>query len=456
MSEQTLIPGANAALTTTNITVRIDSDTALDTAVWRLAANGKVRGDGDMIFYNQPTSDDGSVHYLGAHRYRLDLARQPEDIHYITIACTANLPLAQYRQLALYVDDGDRVLHCPVALDGRRETALILGVCYRRDGIWKFRFVAQGFHGGLRPLCEHFGIEVADDTPAKTTAPATKQPERQPPPAAKSPDDKPAKPQKTPPQNPLHGTDWSESNRLASAEQHQPLADWLAAKNISPQFNHAAVDMRGYYDEAAALLGKHYPLLKELLGQMNWAYRHRHHGIKHDLKKYPPADAQRLQNLCRTLYQNTLLARCHYHKGDKSLHIQLQQAQPVRQFFGGGWLEWFALGELLQLAAKRGADYRFSCARNITITTGADEKHELDVMYLPLDKTPLVIECKSGEYRGALDKHLTLCKRLGLPASHYLILATDLDTAQAKALGAMYPLTFVTPHTLRAHCQPLL
>ena len=448
--KQTLIPGANAALTTTNITVRIDSDTALDTAIWRLAADGKVRGDGDMIFYNQPTSDDGSVHYHGDH-YRLDLARQPEDIQYITIACTANLPLAQYRRLALYVDDGDRVLHCPVTLDGRRETALILGVCYRRDGIWKFRFVAQGFHGGLRPLCEHFGIEVADDTPAEATAPATKQPECQPPPAA----NRPTKP-KAPPQNPLHGTDWSESNRLASAEQHQPLADWLAAKNISPQFNHAAVDMRGYYDEAAALLGKHYPLLKELLGQMNWAYRHRHHGIKHDLKKYPPQDAQRLQNLCRTLYQNTLLARCHYHKGDKSLHIQLQQAQPVRQFFGGGWLEWFALGELLQLAAKRGADYRFSCARNITITTGADEKHELDVMYLPLGKIPLIIECKSGEYRDALDKHLTLRKRLGLPASHYLILASDLDNAQAQALSAMYELTFVTPHTLHAHCQPLL
>ena len=128
----------------------------------------------------------------------------------------------------------------------------------------------------------------------------------------------------------------------------------------------------------------------------------------------------------------------------------------VRQFFGGGWLEWFALGELLQLAAKRGADYRFSCARNITITTGADEKHELDVMYLPLNKTPLVIECKSGEYRDALDKHLTLRKHLGLPASHYLILASDLDNAQAQALSAMYELTFVTPHTLRAHCQPLL
>ena len=186
MSGQTLVPGANTALAASSITLRIDSGIDTDSAVWRLAADGKVRGDGDMIFYNQPTSDDGSVCDLGAHCYRLDLACQPEDIQYITIACTANLPLAQYRQLALYVDDGDRVLHCPVALDGRRETALILGVCYRRDGIWKFRFVAQGFHGGLRPLCEHFGIEVADETPKNTPAkPATrhrlerKQPPRQ-------------------------------------------------------------------------------------------------------------------------------------------------------------------------------------------------------------------------------------------------------------------------------------
>ena len=77
MSEQTLVPGANTALAARSITLRIDSGIDTDSAVWRLAANGKVRGDGDMIFYNQPTSDDGSVHYLGAHLYSLDLARQP-------------------------------------------------------------------------------------------------------------------------------------------------------------------------------------------------------------------------------------------------------------------------------------------------------------------------------------------------------------------------------------------
>lgn len=431
--KQTLIPGANAALTTTNITVRIDSDTALDTAIWRLAADGKVRGDGDMIFYNQPASDDGSVHYHGDH-YRLDLARQPAAVTRLIIACCSAQPLAQQRRLELHLDDGGRVLHCPVILDDRRETTLILGEIYRRDGAWKYRFIDQGYQGGLRPLCERFGVEIADAEAAEAIAPVAT--------AA--------------PHNPLHGANWHESDTLTSPAQHQPLADWFQQKNVRPHFNYAAVDMRGYYDEAAALLGKQHALFKELLGQINWAYRHRHHGIKHDLKKYPPQDAQRLQTYCRTLYDNTLLARCHYHKADKTLHLQLQQAQPVRQFLNGGWLEWFALGELLHAAAQRGAHYRFACARNIAITLAADEKHELDVMYLPLGKIPLIIECKSGEYRDALDKHLTLRKRLGLPASHYLILASDLDNAQAQALSAMYELTFVTPHTLRAHCQPLL
>lgn len=151
-----------------------------------------------------------------------------------------------------------------------------------------------------------------------------------------------------------------------------------------------------------------------------------------------------------------MLARCHYHKADKTLHLQLQQAQPVRQFLNGGWLEWFALGELLHAAAQRGAHYRFACARNIEITLAADEKHELDVMYLPLGKIPLIIECKSGEYRRDLDKYLNLRKRLDLPPSHYLILATDLSHAQANSLSAMYQLTFVTPDRLLPHCLPLL
>lgn len=73
---QTLTPGGNAALNSNNIVIRVCSGTNIDVAAYRLASNGKVRGDGDMIFYGQTQCDDGSVSYEGP-RARIDAGRQP-------------------------------------------------------------------------------------------------------------------------------------------------------------------------------------------------------------------------------------------------------------------------------------------------------------------------------------------------------------------------------------------
>ncbi len=64
-----------------------------------------------------------------------------------------------------------------VELSGRQEAALILGEFYRRNNDWKFRFVAQGFNGGLKPLAEHFGVNIADEpAPAAPTPPVVTPP----------------------------------------------------------------------------------------------------------------------------------------------------------------------------------------------------------------------------------------------------------------------------------------
>ncbi|MBJ4881235.1 tellurium resistance protein TerA, partial [Salmonella enterica subsp. enterica serovar Derby] len=48
---------------------------------------------------------------------------------------------------------------------------------YRRNNDWKFRFVAQGFNGGLKPLAEHFGVNIADEpAPAAPTPPVVTPP----------------------------------------------------------------------------------------------------------------------------------------------------------------------------------------------------------------------------------------------------------------------------------------
>ncbi|MDR5650598.1 TerD family protein, partial [Staphylococcus nepalensis] len=73
----------------------------------------------------------------------------------------------------IQVDANNEVLlNGTVETNGRQEAALILGELYRRNDSWKFRFIAQGFNGGLKPLAEHFGVDV-EDTPTPTPAPAS-------------------------------------------------------------------------------------------------------------------------------------------------------------------------------------------------------------------------------------------------------------------------------------------
>lgn len=171
---QTLVAGANAALPNDTISVRIVSQLPIDCAAYRLNATGKVRGDGDMIFYNQTRADDGAVSFRGHDAdgfFDINLTSQPAAIDKIAIAFSSDKPLAQLGDIDIQVFQGQTLLlNCPLSAANRSEKAMILAECYKRQGAWKFRFIAQGFDGGLKPLSEHFGVEIADN-PAPTPPP---------------------------------------------------------------------------------------------------------------------------------------------------------------------------------------------------------------------------------------------------------------------------------------------
>ena len=178
---QKLIAGANAPLPTDNISIRILSQNAIDCAAYRLTNDGKVRGDGDMIFYGQTRSDDGSVSFRGHDSdgfFDVNLSAQPASIEKIALAFSSAQTLSQVGDVDIQVLQGSQVLMtCQLSSAGRNEKAIILAECYRRQGSWKFRFIAQGFEGGLKPLSEHFGVEIADEAPAQNHNPAQSQPQ---------------------------------------------------------------------------------------------------------------------------------------------------------------------------------------------------------------------------------------------------------------------------------------
>jgi hypothetical protein len=48
--------------------------------------------------------------------------------------------------------------------DFQDEKAVMLGELYRKDGLWRFSAIGQGFNGGMAALVKHFGGEVLEET----------------------------------------------------------------------------------------------------------------------------------------------------------------------------------------------------------------------------------------------------------------------------------------------------
>jgi tellurite resistance protein TerA len=149
-----------------------------------LLVAGKVRSDGDFVFYNQPAHASGAVRHEGKRRsgdlvtdtLLVDLARVETPIERIVVAASADG--GTFGQVpGLYVEvrnaaDGSVVARFD-STGATVETAFVLGELYRRQGGWKFRAVGQGYSSGLAGLATDFGITV--DEPQHPVQPSMPQ-----------------------------------------------------------------------------------------------------------------------------------------------------------------------------------------------------------------------------------------------------------------------------------------
>ncbi|MFE1790589.1 VWA domain-containing protein [Streptomyces sp. NPDC059525] len=137
-----------------------------------LLAGGRVRSDGDFVFYNQPRHASGAVRHAGkrpgADALDVDLAALEPDIERVLLCASADggtfghVPGLHLRLLDAV--SGAEVAHFP--MEAGPETALVSGELYRRAGVWKFRAVGQGYASGLAGLATDYGITVDDAPPA--------------------------------------------------------------------------------------------------------------------------------------------------------------------------------------------------------------------------------------------------------------------------------------------------
>jgi hypothetical protein len=251
----------------------------------------------------------------------------------------------------------------------------------------------------------------------------------------------------------LEGIDLHNTSVLTTEVQHRPIADWFAAKKIAATFKHNAIDTSGFYDEAALEVGKKLDLYRPLLDQIRYAQGRGFTQINFPLDKRSQKDAQAITAFCRKLYEFSFLAKCFHQKADRNLRLTLQTSPQIRDFFGGAWLEWYALMEVLALCQEK--RIAFSCARNLSVIFPNEDLHELDLFWLINKERPVCIECKTGEFRPWISKYSGLRKRLGLAKEQFVLCIAGLPDEQANGLTSMYDVTLVSERGLKTHLASL-
>ncbi|MFH9722641.1 TerD family protein [Streptomyces sp. NPDC017254] len=171
-----LIKGDNAYVPT--VPLRVAVRNGVDVAALLVTEQGRVRGDGDIVFHGAPVHPSGAVVLTegedGTVWLETGLTAIEEAVsRVLVVASTENGALRDVDGLSVeaFAPDGTAVVRYAVT-DAGGETAMVLAELYRRAGGWKFRAVGQGYLDGLEGLAVDHGVDVADEAPAAVPAPA--------------------------------------------------------------------------------------------------------------------------------------------------------------------------------------------------------------------------------------------------------------------------------------------
>ena len=147
---------------------------AIDVSCFGVDSADQLADERYMVFYNQLASPEGAVKLDlagGKARFAVNLEALPASVAKLVFvaAIDGNGTMRAVGQSAMNL--GGAVRFAWSGADFQDEKAVIVGEVYRKDGVWRFGAVGQGFNGGLSALLKHFGGAEAAPSAVPAAAP---------------------------------------------------------------------------------------------------------------------------------------------------------------------------------------------------------------------------------------------------------------------------------------------
>jgi len=151
----------------------------LDSNAFLLNSNGKIVGDEWFVFYNQPTSPDGSISHQGDNRtgagtgddeiMNITLSRVSPQVSKIVFIVSINEAISrghnfgQVSNAYIRVVDkqtGSELIRYNLTEYYKEVTSMVVGELYLNNGEWKFNPVGNGVNQDLEGLCRMYGVNL--------------------------------------------------------------------------------------------------------------------------------------------------------------------------------------------------------------------------------------------------------------------------------------------------------
>lgn len=150
----------------------------IDTSIFMMDANKKTEDD-NVVFYNNPRSADGGVEIKADHgtglkdmfkdMIQLDLKRISSNIEKLAFTITideADRRRQSFRMMSqgyFKIIDGEKkaeIFSYKFNENLNMENALVVAEIYRYKNEWKLSPIGSGFTGGLKALCDYYGVDA--------------------------------------------------------------------------------------------------------------------------------------------------------------------------------------------------------------------------------------------------------------------------------------------------------
>ncbi|MBF6136882.1 AIM24 family protein [Nocardia otitidiscaviarum] len=170
----TLARGENRPAPGDRMTVTVACHAPVDVSALLLGTDGRVRSDGDFIFFNQPAGPGVTYRHGQGRGDMVDVhtGMLPPDVD--TVVVTASLDgrgpanFGGAGPLTATIQSPTGALTFPVG-GLSTETAVVCVEIYRRGDAWKVRAVGQGYDNGLAGIATAFGVNIDDEPDAPPT-----------------------------------------------------------------------------------------------------------------------------------------------------------------------------------------------------------------------------------------------------------------------------------------------